>query len=48
VKPGLMPLCREIVHLAARKGLTLGTAESLTGGMISSSLASVPGASQVK
>ena len=47
MKPGLMPLCREIVRLAARKGLTLGTAESLTGGMIASSLASVPGASQV-
>ncbi|NLV59282.1 MAG: CinA family protein [Clostridiales bacterium] len=43
----LMPLCREVVNLAARKGQTLGTAESLTGGMIASSLAAVSGASQV-
>lgn len=36
-----------LIALAADRSLTLGTAESLTGGMISSSLTSVPGSSSV-
>ena len=37
----------EVVRIFLEKGLTLGTAESLTGGMISASIASVSGASAV-
>lgn len=37
----------EVVRAFLEKGLTLGTAESLTGGMIAASVASVSGASAV-
>ncbi len=47
MKLGIGPLCKTIIPLAARLGLTVGTAESLTGGMIASSLTSVAGASRV-
>lgn len=43
----LLALSRRVIALAKQKGITVGTAESLTGGMIASSLASVAGASQV-
>ena len=36
-----------LVHLAAERGVTLCCAESLTAGMVSSNIASVPGASAV-
>lgn len=35
-----------VIHAAVKKRLTLSTAESLTGGMISTSLTSVPGSSE--
>lgn len=35
----------DIVSLAARRGLTLATAESLTGGAVAAALVAVPGAS---
>ncbi|MCH4153094.1 MAG: CinA family protein [Saccharofermentans sp.] len=40
-------LASEVVQELADLGLTLGFAESLTGGMISSGIVSVPGASKV-
>ena len=41
----LEAISREVVETALRKGVTLATAESLTAGMISATLAEVPGAS---
>ena len=43
----LSAVSAEVVRAFLEKGLTLGTAESLTGGMISASVASVSGASAV-
>ncbi len=40
-------LAAEVVEAATRRGIRLGTAESLTGGMICSALTSVPGSSSV-
>lgn len=42
-----MPLCSEVLDTLRRKGLTLATAESLTGGGIGASLTAVSGASEV-
>lgn len=43
----LEAISAEIVSVFTQKGLTLGTAESLTGGMIAASVAGVSGASAV-
>jgi nicotinamide-nucleotide amidase len=40
-------LAQELVRLADAKNITLGTAESCTGGMVASALTSVPGSSEV-
>ncbi len=40
-------LAKEVVHLSVENGCTISTAESLTGGMISTFLTSVPGSSAV-
>ncbi len=40
-------IAQEIVNLASEKHLTVGTAESLTGGLIAASLTEIPGSSQV-
>ena len=37
----------DIIGLATKKGVTLGCAESLTGGLVASALIEVPGASAV-
>ena len=44
---GLQAVSAEVVEAFSKRGKTLGTAESLTGGMIASSVASVSGASSV-
>ncbi|MEA5146157.1 MAG: CinA family protein [Candidatus Limiplasma sp.] len=41
----LYALAEQVVRAAVARGVTLGTAESLTAGMIASALAEVPGAS---
>ena len=43
----LQRISEEVIHLFTQKGLTLGTAESLTAGMIAASAACVSGASAV-
>ena len=43
----LKTLPEEILQLARRKGYSLGTAESCTGGLISAALTAVPGSSDV-
>ena len=40
-------MARKVIEVAAEKGIMLGTAESITGGMIASALTGVPGASHV-
>lgn len=40
-------IAEQVVQSAAHKGIRIATAESVTGGMISSALTSVPGASRV-
>ena len=44
---GEFALAPYLVKLLTEKGLTLGTAESCTGGMVAASIVDVPGASQV-
>lgn len=46
-RPGVEPAAAAVVGALAARGLTLGTAESLTGGMVCAALTSVPGASAV-
>jgi PncC family amidohydrolase len=43
----LSDLARELVASALAGGLTLGAAESCTGGMVSAAITSIPGASEV-
>ena len=40
-------LARDIVEHASARGVTVSTAESLTAGMIASTIADIPGASAV-
>ena len=40
-------LARDIVERASARGVTVSTAESLTAGMIASTIADIPGASAV-
>lgn len=47
VEAELHSLCAELVAELGRRGLTLGTCESLTGGGLAAALTSVPGASRV-
>jgi len=44
---GLYALAEKLVRLATERGVTLGTAESLTAGLIAATIADVPGASRV-
>ena len=43
----MLMIAQEAVALLQARGLTVGTCESLTGGMICSTLVDVPGASKV-
>ena len=45
--PLMLEQAREIVEICNRRGLTIATAESCTGGLIAAILTEVPGASQV-
>lgn len=44
--PQIEENAKSVINLAVEKGLTLSTAESLTGGMISTALTAIPGSSQ--
>ena len=45
--PDAGPLAERLVPVLVERGLTIGTAESLTGGLVCATLTSVPGASAV-
>ncbi|MCR8907463.1 MULTISPECIES: CinA family protein [Atopobiaceae] len=45
--PELYDACAELLELARGRGLTLGTAESCTGGLVCGCLTAVPGSSDV-
>ena len=45
--PALFEACEELLGLARDRGLTLGTAESCTGGLVCGCLTAVPGSSDV-
>lgn len=45
--PVIFEAAREVLSVAAERGLSIGTAESLTGGSVAAALCSVPGASAV-
>ena len=47
MKASVQELAREVIEAAKADGKTIGTAESLTGGLIGSTLTSVPGSSEV-